>query len=196
MPSNSSTVGDIVCSTETARKLVGGGNPTTRRRGDQENFQSSPAREWSNFGGALSLVYLKLGLCQSGCCGFMERGLGSTGSSRGSFAGTSCQLPCPHSCPVLGPGLLRLHGCDTSPAPRGLRGILETFIFSVSFCLLNFICVFILALLIFVAAQVCLTWQRMEATFWSGRPGFSLQWLLLITGFRAQVLRWLEPCTK
>ena len=50
MPSNSSTVGDVVCSTETARKLVGGGNPTTRRRGDQENFQSSPAWEWSNFG--------------------------------------------------------------------------------------------------------------------------------------------------
>ena len=94
------------------------------------------------FWGALSLVYLQLGLCQSGCCGFMERGPDGTGSSSGSFAVHPRRPPCPHCCPILAPGLFRIHGCAISPAPRGLRGILETFIFQFFFLFKFYLCLY------------------------------------------------------
>ena len=59
-----------------------------------------------------------------------------------------CPLPWPHSCPALRPELLRLHGCDTSPGPSGLRGMFETFLAQFYFLLkMLFTSIFILVLL-------------------------------------------------
>ena len=146
MPSNNSTVGDVVCSTET-KKAGWRWEPhhqETRRPGEFSKLSSSGMEQ---FGDALTLVYLKFGLCQSGCCGFMERGTGGTGSSSGSFAGTSSPASLSPLLSNLGTGAVQAPWVCHQPSSQKPEGHMRNIYFSVFFSFLNFIYVFILALL-------------------------------------------------
>ena len=93
------------------------------------------------------------------------------------------ELPWPHSHPALRPGLLRLHGCDTSPAPSGLRGIFETFLFQLYFLLKMLFTSLFIFVLLGLRCYVGFSLVAESRGYFLGAvgfPGFSLHWLPLL----------------
>ena len=108
----------------TLRKEVGGGNPTTRRHGDQVTFQNSSSPEGGPFFG-----WTRLGLAFEGPTWIWRLWFTCRGDQALQVQGG---LICWHvltsslsfrTVQPWDPSLLRFQGCDTSPSLQGVRGI-------------------------------------------------------------------------